>query len=315
MNLLITGAWRNARASLGKLERLGHNVCFLQNEDKPLPCPYSWVEGVVCNGLFLHHPIEKFTNLRYVQLTSAGYDRVPMDYIGEHHIEIRNARGVYSAPMAEYAVCGVLALYKRLPSFLENQKVHTWQKYRDLRELTGKTVCVVGCGSVGTECAKRFAAFGCTVVGVDSKPYGNPHFSEMLSLDRLDEALKMADVIILTLPLTEQTHHLINADRLALIKPNAVLVNISRGGTVDTEALLETLQFRPSFGAVLDVFEAEPLPESSPLWKMPNIVITPHNSFVGEGNDKRLDDVILNRLKGDKNDSRFSGKQRKALLS
>lgn len=296
MNLLVTGAWRDAKASIGELERFGHDVCFLQNEDEPLPCPYDWVEGVVCNGLFLHHAIENFTNLRYIQLTSAGYDRVPMEYIQKHDIEIHNARGVYSTPMAEFAVCGVLALYKRLPQVLENQKTHTWRKYRDLRELTGKTVCVVGCGSVGTECAKRFAAFDCTVTGVDIQSYENPHFAEILPLERLDETLKSADVVVLTLPLTEQTRHLMNANRLALMKPDAVLVNISRGGTVNPEALVQTLQTRPAFGAVLDVFEGEPLDPANPLWELPNALLTPHVSFVGDGNGKRLKELILTNI-------------------
>lgn len=111
--------------------------------------------------------IEKFKNLRYIQLTSAGYDRVPLDYVKEHQIEIHNARGVYSIPMAEFAISGVLQLYKQARFFDNNQKNHQWIKHRGLLELNEKTVCIVGCGSVGTECAKHFAAFGCQVVGID----------------------------------------------------------------------------------------------------------------------------------------------------
>ena len=296
MNLLITGAWKEALEYKEKMEEMGHRVCFLQREADALPCTYGWAEGAICNGLFLHHPIEKFVNLKYIQLTSAGFDRVPMEYIQEHNIEIRNARGVYSVPMAEHAVGGVLQLYRQAAFFYGNQKRHVWEKHRELRELSGKQVCIAGCGSVGTECAKRFTAFDCRVVGVDIKPYENKYFANMLPLSRLDDVLQEADVVILTVPLTEQTYHLINSARLALMKPDAALVNISRGATVDTEALIEMLKDRPSFGAALDVFEEEPLEEASPLWKMENVILTPHNSFVGEGNAERLAGVICANL-------------------
>ena len=107
MNLLVTGAWQQATDYLEQLKK-EHEVVFMQWENKELPCVYEWVEGIIGNGIFLSHPIEKFKNLRYIQLTSAGYDRVPMNYVKEHKIEIHNARGVYSIPMAEFAISGVL---------------------------------------------------------------------------------------------------------------------------------------------------------------------------------------------------------------
>ena len=119
MRLLITGAWGDGKNSIAMLEEKGHSVVFMQYEKDALPCPYEWVEGVVCNGLFLSHPIEKFTNLRYIQLTSAGFDRVDMDFVKARGIEIRSARGVYSIPMAEFALCGVLQLYKQAAFFRE----------------------------------------------------------------------------------------------------------------------------------------------------------------------------------------------------
>lgn len=133
-----------------------HKVVFMQWENGELPCEYEWIEGIVGNGIFLSHSIEKFEKLSYIQLTSAGYDRVPMDYVKEHHIEIYNARGVYSIPMAEFAIGGVLQLYKQARIFSNNQKNHQWIKRRGLLELNEKSVCIIGCGSVGTECAKRF---------------------------------------------------------------------------------------------------------------------------------------------------------------
>ena len=297
MNLLVTGAFAWTEKELNMLRELGHNVVFMQQEKSPLPCEADWVEGIVGNGIFLSHPIETFTSLKYIQLTSAGFDRVPMDYVNTNGIEIYNARGVYSIPMAEFAVSGVLQLYKQGRYFYENQKAHKWDKHRGLLEIFGKKVCVVGCGSVGTECAKRFKALGCSVVGVDVKPYQNEQYDDMFSLDSLDEVLTQADVTVLTLPLTDETKHLMNKARFSCLKEGAVIVNIARGAIIDTDALIDALNTRLG-GAVLDVFEEEPLNESSPLWDADNVIITPHNSFVGEGNRQRLSAIIFNNLEG-----------------
>ena len=296
MNLLVTGAWSDGKNCITELEAMGHNVLFMQYEKDELPCSYEWVEGVVCNGLFLSHPIGKFTNLRYIQLTSAGFDRVDMDYVKLHGIEIHNARGVYSIPMAEFALCGVLQLYKQAAFFRENQRNHLWEKHRGLLELAGKNVLIVGCGSVGNECAKRFKAFDCKVTGVDLFPREDSLYIEMLPLDKLDNALKQADIVVLTLPLTEQTRHLIDNRKLSLMKDGATLVNIARGAIIDTKALLNHID--RFTGVVLDVFEEEPLNENSPLWDKQNIILTPHNSFVGEGNGERLRELVINYLKG-----------------
>ena len=295
MNILVTGAWVDAKSHLAELETMGHTVVFMPFEKDELPCSYDWVEGVIGNGLFLSHPIEKFTHLRYIQLTSAGFDRVDMDYVRAHGIEIHNVRGVYSVPMAEFAVCGVLQLYKQAAFFRENQKRHLWEKHRGLMELSGKRVLIVGCGSVGNECARRFAAFGCDVAGVDLYPREDSLYGEILSLERLDDALSEADVIILTLPLTAETKHLMNEARFSLLKSTAVIVNIARGAIIDTEALLKHIDNLG--GAVLDVFEDEPLSESSPLWDKETIILTPHNSFVSEGNAERIHKVIMANLK------------------
>lgn len=296
MNLLVTGAWSDGKNCIAELEAMGHTVTFMQYEKDELPCSYEWVEGVICNGLFLTHPIEKFTNLRYIQLTSAGFDRVDMDYVKSHGIEIHNARGVYSIPMAEFALCGVLQLYKQAEFFRENQRNHLWEKHRGLLELSGKNVLIVGCGSVGNECAKRFKAFDCKVTGVDLLPREDSLYIEMLPFDKLDNALKQADIVVLTLPLTEQTKYLIDNSKLSLMKDGATLVNIARGAIVNTDALLNHID--RFTGVVLDVFEEEPLNENSPLWDKPNIILTPHNSFVGEGNGERLRELVINYLKG-----------------
>lgn len=295
MNLLVTGAWQQAKDYISEIEQQGHSVAFLQYEKDELPCDYDWVEGVICNGLFLQHPIEKFTNLKYIQLTSAGFDRVPMEYVRAHEIVIYNARGVYSIPMAEFAIGGVLQLYKQAKVFAKNQMEHRWEKHRGLLELFGKTVCIVGCGSVGTECAKRFKAFGCEVIGVDKFIRKDENYEKMVDLEELETVLTDADVLVLTVPLTEETKYLMNDRTLSMMKEGAILVNIARGAVVEEQALVRALEEKLG-GAVLDVFEEEPVDKRSPLWDMEHVILTPHNSFVGEGNAKRLAEVILRNL-------------------
>jgi phosphoglycerate dehydrogenase-like enzyme len=197
--------------------------------------------------------------------------------------------------MAEFALSGVLQLYKRSRYFAENQRLRRWEKHRGLLELAGKTVCILGCGSVGTECAKRFRAFDCWVVGVARSSRENPDYDEILPMEMLDTVLSRSDVIVLTLPLTEDTRHLMDRSRFAAMKPDSILVNIARGAVVDTDALISALEGHLG-GAVLDVFEEEPLQENSPLWDMDHVVLTPHNSFVGEGNSDRLAGCILENL-------------------
>ena len=291
MNLLITGAWAEAKEHISKIEEMGHSVVFLQQEKEELPCAYDWVEGVICNGLFLYHPISKFISLKYIQLTSAGYDRVPMDEVKRRDIKIYNARGVYSIPMAEFVLAAVLDLYKEMERFREQQKSHEWIKNRNSRELASSKVVIVGCGSVGTECAKRFKAFECEVIGLDVTIRKDPWYDQMVNIEMIDTVLPEADVVVLTVPLTNETRRLVDQRRLELF--NGILVNIARGGVIDQRAL-ETW----NGAAVLDVFENEPLDKENSLWERENTIVTPHNSFVGNGNGKRLTNIIVNNLRG-----------------
>lgn len=297
MNVLVTGAWEGYGDCKEQLEKEGLSVCFMQWEKDALPCAPDWPRIIVCNGLFLSHPIEQFTNLKLIQLTSAGTDRVPMDYAKAHGIRVMNASDVYCTPMAEHAVCSVLSLYRRMPAFYGNQKEHKWEKQREMRELTGSTVCILGCGNLGTACAKRFRALGCKVYGIDIVVWANPCFDEVRGISEFDKTLAAADILIICVPLTEQTVKLVNRERLSQLKPGAAVVNISRGAVLDCDALAELKSTtRPDLLAVLDVFENEPLAADSPLWDMPQVIITPHNSYVGNGNRERLNRVITENL-------------------
>lgn len=302
MKLLLTGAFKYTDEQIEHIESLGCDVTFVQDERIPIEFDVSDIDGVVCNGLFLYTPIEKFKSLKFIQLTSAGFDRVPLDYIKEHNISIKNARGVYSAPMAEFAISGVLQLYKQSRFFYENQKQHRWEKHRGLLELTNKNVLIVGAGSIGSEVAMRFKAFNAKVIGVDIYPDDNRIFDMILPLDELDNQLKFADIVVLTLPITSDNTGFFNKNKFDFMKKSTIFVNIARGKLVNQSDLENALEQGKIAGAVLDVFEEEPLENDSKLWDMSNVILTPHNSFVGDKNDDRMFDVISKNLRGYENE-------------
>ncbi len=296
MKLLMTGAFNPTAEQKLNIEKLGCEVMFQQMENEPLSSEMFQAEAIICNGLFLHNDLDKFPNLKFVQLTSAGLDRVLVDRIHERGITLCNARGVYSVPMAECALAGVLSLYKQTNSFYDNQKNHKWIKNRTLKELAGSTVCIVGCGSVGIECAKRFKAFDTTVIAVDIVKPASELFDDYYTISNVSEAVKNADVVILTLPLTEETRNMFSKDLLSQFKKDAILVNIARGAVVNEEDLINLLKNGELGGAVLDVFNTEPLSENSELWDMKNVIITPHNSYASQKNNERLFNVVYNNL-------------------
>ena len=162
-------------------------------------------------------------------------------------------------------------------------------------EISGKRVCILGCGDVGREIAKRLRAFGCHITGVNRTVRELPDFDEILPLDKLAETAAACDILVCCIALTPETRGIVSDEIFDRLHDGAVFVNVARGALADEAALTKWLQ---SGGrAVLDVFEEEPLPESSPLWDMENVVLTPHNSFVGEGNWARLWETIKENLK------------------
>lgn len=294
MNILVTGAFQLNSKELAELEAAGHRVFVHPDERAPVEQPERY-EAVVCNGLFLYNPIERFTNLRLIQLTSAGLDRVPLDYVRAHGIELHNAAGVYSVPMAEFAIGGILQLYKQSRFFAANQAQHKWEKHRGLLELSGKRACILGCGDVGREIAKRLKAFGCHVTGVNRTVRVLPDFDAVLPLDALPDAAAVCDILICCIALTLETRGIVSKDIFDCLPSGAIFVNVARGALADEAAMTAWLQ--NGGHAVLDVFEEEPLPENSPLWDMENVILTPHNSFVGDGNRERMWQTIKENLK------------------
>lgn len=297
MHLLLTGCFKYSEEQIQMLCALGYTTHFMQHESEKLPFPATKIDAVVCNGLFLNHNIEEFSQLKFIQLTSAGLDRVPVEFIRQKGIQLYNARGVYSIPMAEWAVFRVLEQYKQGWFFRQGQVAKRWVKHRGLREIYGIKVAIIGAGNVGQEVARRFQAFGAEITGFDIHTDETMGFHHMALIEDLKKCVREFDVIVVTAPLLPSTKGLISGEILTFMKEGAILVNISRGGLIDEQAMCNILEKRKDLFAALDVFENEPLAEDSPLWKLENVAISPHNSFVSNGNNTRMFKVIYDNLK------------------
>ncbi len=294
---LVTGAINPADNICKSLSELGFEVDYIANELEPLQVDMSCYTAVVCNSLFMHNDITKFSNLRFIHLTSAGLDRVPLDKINEMGVKLYNAKGVYSVPMAEWVIGSILSLYKNFNHFFKAQESHSWLKCRDIKEVCGSRGLVVGLGSVGVEIARRLCGMGVSVDGVDVVEVNSEYVDRCYLVDELKDIISDYDIVILSLPLTEATHGMFNSDMFSAMKSSALFVNVSRGGVVNQGSLIDSLQNKTIWGAALDVFDSEPLDASSPLWDMDNVMITPHNSFVSNRNRDRLEQLILTNVK------------------
>lgn len=298
MKLLLTGAFNYSQEQLKRFELLGYEIISVKDELVPINVDVSDIDAVVCNGLFLYNDIKNFKKLKFIQLTSAGLDRIPMDYIKDHGIFLFSADGVYSIPMAEWVILKILEIYKKSKKFYEAQKLHKWEKQRDLLELTDKKAAIIGFGKVGTEIAKRLKAFGVYVLGVGREKKESEFADEFYSIEDIKIVLNKSDIVILTLPLTKKTRNIIDTTMILKMKDDSVLINVSRGGIIDEVALIQAIQTGKFQGVALDVFNEEPLSSESKLWDFDNVYVTPHNSFVSDRVNQRLFELLIKNLTG-----------------
>jgi phosphoglycerate dehydrogenase-like enzyme len=188
----------------------------------------------------------------------------------------------------------LLALSRDLPGWFRAQRERKWEP-RIIGDLQGRVLGVVGLGPIGREVARLGAALGMRVVGLRRTPCGDEP-CETWPMERLHDLLAGADAVVLALPLTADTRHLIGTDALARLKPDAVIVNVGRGELIDEAALIEALVARRIGGAALDVFETEPLPSDSPLWDLPNVIITAHSAGHNPANSERATGIFIENL-------------------
>ncbi|MFI8566324.1 D-2-hydroxyacid dehydrogenase [Rhodococcus sp. NPDC078407] len=222
-------------------------------------------------------------NLRWIHASSAGVDRLLDPVLREGPWLLTNSGGILDRAIAEYVAAGILASVKKLPQALRRQRERVWE-HRSTTGIHGRAALVIGPGSIGREIGRVLGALGMTVdaSGTSERP-GGAEFSRIRDVDQLPTYAGEYDVIVLAAPLTERTHGLVDAEILGAMRPEAGLVNISRGPVVDEQALCAALEAGAIGWAVLDVFEVEPLPETSPLWNLDNVILTAH--LAGDADD------------------------------
>jgi len=213
--------------------------------------------------------------LRWVHYTGAGAEHLLTPRFLRSRIRLTNSRGVHTAGVAELAIALLLGLAKHLPNRVRAQAAHEWSQELNAG-VYGKTILVIGLGSVGSAVARAARGLGMYVIGVRRSPRPARWANEVVSLDALDGVLSRADYVVLCAPETAATHGLMDASRLRRMQRGAMLVNVARGGLVDEPALIDALRDGHLGGAGLDVFVHEPLDRRSPLWDLPNVLITPH---------------------------------------
>lgn len=216
-------------------------------------------------------------SLRLLQLHSAGTGRYPELYRTHPDLVICCATGAYGHTVAEHMLASLLCLMKRLNEYAVQQQAACWKDLGAAHSVRGANVLVIGMGDIGSAFARMCRALGASVTGIRRTPAADPEIADrVFSLEQLDVLLPSADVVACALPETPQTVGLLSKARLALLKPNAFLINAGRGSLIDEDALLDALNEERLAGVALDVLTAEPLPADSPLWHAPRLLITPH---------------------------------------
>jgi phosphoglycerate dehydrogenase-like enzyme len=227
--------------------------------------------------------LDQARRLRWFHAGSAGVEHLDLKAIREHGVVLTNSRGVSAPNMAEHALGMMIALARRFPRLMREQAAHSWRDddtHREVRELAGETVLIIGTGEIGSQLARRAAALDMRVEGVRRRvgAEARAHFDRMWSTEELGDALGGADHVVVTLPDTPDTRGLLDASAFAACKPGAMIYNVGRGPVINTEALVAALQSGHLGGAGLDVTDPEPLPADSPLWDLENVLITAHTS-------------------------------------
>jgi phosphoglycerate dehydrogenase-like enzyme len=243
---------------------------------------------------------------RWIHTTIAGVDDLLAQGVGRGQYLFTNGSGPHAISISEHIVMQCLMLVKGAHGYFRRQAQAKWERLPmsergERTELNGMAVGIIGLGDIGLASAERLAALGCRILAsrrsVTARQDSDGPVHELLPAADLPYLLQSSDIVVLSMPLTRETHHLINAKTLNLMKRSAYLINIARGGVIDEEALIEALRERRIAGASLDVFEQEPLPEESPLWGLPNVIITPHISTTSENFQRRQGELFRENLR------------------
>lgn len=240
-------------------------------------------------GYLSNDNLDRYRDLRWIQVLTAGYDQLDLKYIKSRNIILTNAKDVFSIQIAEDVFSKILYFNRNLAVHHEHMKQSIWKHEPVLYEIDQSTIGILGTGSIGLEIAKRMKAFNTTILGYRKTQVTLPDFNHIYSdAQGLEEIYQKSDILIICLPLTEQTYHLIDKKAFSMMKPNVIVINVARGEIIDQNALIEALKTKQIRAAGLDVTTPEPLPKKNDLWKFEQVLITPHNASASPYVRKRL---------------------------
>lgn len=285
------------KENMKRIEELGYKI-DIHNENSFDENDIDYDAKVLCcYDPFARIDVDRFTDLRLIQLSSVGFDFIPKEKIENNNIILSHNKGGYSIPMGEWIVFNLLQLAKHNRLFIDRQKEKKWKMDLKITELFGKTVVFAGTGTIASEGAKRLQGFGMKVIGMNTSGTETEYFDEVFKTEDAKEIFSIADYVVNVLPLTKATEHFMDEEKFSFIKKGAGFINVSRGPVVDEKALIKALEDKHISSAALDVFEKEPLSADNPLWDMENVYITPHNSWISELRDQRRFELIYENLK------------------
>lgn len=282
--------------NMTKVKSLGYDIITINEKNAVYSELLKDVEVLVCYNPFETLDISKMKMLKWIQLSSAGIDQLPLDYIKNSNITITNNRGGYSVPMGEWIVLKILELLKHSHRLYENQKNKLWKMDSTILELCGKTIGFIGTGSIAKEAAKRLSGFDVKILGLNTAGSQVQYFDECYGLKDINEMLSASDIVVVTIPYTRETHHLIDDEKFRCMKKGVCIVNVARGSIINEKDLIKNIHEGKIYGAALDVVEDEPLHPGSPLWNLENVIITPHNSWVSEMRNIRRFNMIYDNI-------------------
>jgi D-2-hydroxyacid dehydrogenase (NADP+) len=247
--------------------------------------------------------VARATRLQWLHCSAHAVGHFPLADLAARGIVVTNSRGIQAVPIAEHVMACLLALARKLPETLRDQQERLWRPNTYVGEaspwlLAGRTIGLIGVGTIGEAIAARAKAFGMRVIGMRRNPERAvpSSFDEVVGPADRNRLLATADVVVLAAPLTTETHRLLDASAIASLKPGAIVINVARGQMIDEGALVEALEAGRLGGAVLDVFTSEPLASDSPFWSLPNVIITPHNSGFRTGHFDAVIDLFSENL-------------------
>jgi D-2-hydroxyacid dehydrogenase (NADP+) len=297
-------AWAISEQHVAILRSRFPHITFLHATDREADLAMASQADVAFTLALSKEAVARATHLRWLHGSGHAISHFPLADLAARGIVVTNSRGVQAVPIAEHVMGSLLALARRLPLTLRMQQEHAWRP-NELRDegapwlLSGTTIGIIGVGTLGEAVAVRAKAFGMNVIGMRRDPTRGrpPGVDEVVGPADLDRLLRAADIVVLAAPSTGETDRLLDASAIALMKPTAIVVNVARGQLLDEDALAAALAAGKLGGAVLDVFATEPLAPQSPLWDLPNVILTPHSSGFRQGHFDAVIDLFSENLR------------------